>query len=811
MKVPISWLKDYVEFDLDPKALASLLTFSGTEVEGITTLGGDFAGVVVGEVLAVERHPNADRLTVCQVSTGQATLTVVCGAPNVAAGIKVPLATIGCVLPNGLKIKKAKVRGIESSGMLCAADELGLSDDHSGLMILPDEARTGAPFSEIAGPPETVLELEVTPNRPDCLSMIGIAREVAALLGKSLKVPAPVLREGSDAVESQAKVVVEDGEGCPRYTARVVSGVTVAPSPQWMQRRLAAAGIRPISNVVDVTNYVMLECGQPLHAFDRDLLEDRTIVVRRVKAGEAMKTLDGMAREIKPEMLVIADAARPVAVAGVMGGAGSEIRPQTHTVLLESACFHPSDVRRTSKRLGLSTDSSYRFERGVDIEGVEWASRRAVQLIGELAGGQVARGVIDVYPGVRTRTRIPLRFSRVRELLGIDLSESVVVSLFRGLGLVVSGSDAAGCVVEIPAYRVDLAQEADLIEEVARIHGLDKIPSPSPAARLVPGADDQAIRSLLALRGNLVGLGLAEILNYSFLSERLLDQVGFAPVGSRVVLPNPISADHAVLRDSLIPQMIDTLGRNRSRQCAAAALFELGRVFFKNAAGATAEEERLCIGLMGSVGRFGMDREQPVKDETMFLWMKGVLESLCRAQHVAEVGTSGLRFLALELKTLLNPAFEEGAGVEIWIEGVRVGAMGLVRSGLREEWRLNDPVAVMEVKVGALLPRALRVPAARPIGTFPGVERDVAMVVPDALSHAAVVEMVAKSAPCELADIRLFDVYRGESVGKGRKSVAYRLTYRSMEKTLTDEEVNGFHDRIKDALRREGGAEIREG
>ena len=809
MKVPLSWLKEYVDVDLSPKELASLLTFSGTEVEGIKAIGGDFTGIVVGEVLSVERHPNADRLTVCQVNSGTETLTVVCGAPNVAAGIKVPLATIGTLVPNGLKIKKAKVRGVESFGMLCAADELGLSEDHSGLMILPAGTKVGTPFAEIAGPPETVLELEVTSNRPDCLSMIGMAREVATLLGKPLKIPNPSVKEESRSVESMASVAIEDSIGCPRYTGRVLTGITIAPSPQWMQRRLAAAGIRPINNVVDITNYVMLECGQPLHAFDYELLEGHKIVVRRAKAGEAMSTLDGAAREINPDMLMIADGRRPVAVAGVMGGAGSEIRDVTRTVLLESAYFKPSDIRKTSKKLGLSTDSSYRFERGVDIENVDWASRRAAQLMVELAGGVAAKGVIDVFPAKPVRGQVSLRLDRARDLLGIQIADETILAIFKALGLGLVSRDTARCVVEIPAYRVDLTQEADLIEEIARIHGLDKLPSPSPVAKIIPGADDKPTRAILACRANLVGLGLSEIMNYSFLSGRLLDLVGHGDPEKRVVLPNPISADHTVLRDSFIPQMIETLGKNRARQAREASLFEMGRVFFKDGAGKNAEADRICIGLMGPVGRAGMSKTQPVKDEEMFQWIAGILESLCRAQHVPEVVKGGLSRLDLVLKPVNTPCYEDGRGVSVWISGACAGTMGLVSERVRNEWRLVDPVAVLEIDLAPLVANALRVPVSRALGSFPSVDRDVAMVVADDVSHEAIFNAIRAVAPPELVDIRLFDVYRGEGVGTGRKSLAYSLTYRSMEKTLTDEVANGFHDKIKSALCKDVGAEIR--
>ena len=498
-----------------------------------------------------------------------------------------------------------------------------------------------------------------------------------------------------------------------------------------------------------------------------------------------------------------------MAAAGVMGGAGSEIRDVTKTVLLESAFFKPSDIRKTSKRLSLSTESSYRFERGVDVEGVEWASRRAAQLMHEVAGGVAAKGVIDCFPSKPLRGRVVLRFERARDLLGVDVSNQRMTAIFTMLGLNVVAEDAGRCEVEIPAFRVDIAQEADLIEEIARIHGLDKVPSPN--AIIAMGADDSATRAQRALRTNLVGLGLSEIMNYSFLSEKLLNLVGYGDPAGRVVLPNPISADHTVLRDAFIPQMIETLGRNRARQAREAALFEMGRVFFKNGEGKPDEEERLCVGLIGPVGRAGILKNHPVTDGEMFQWIKGILEELCRSQHVEEKVRGGLHRAALELKPCESPCFESGRAVTVVLAGEACGVMGLVSERVRAEWRLVDPVAVMELRIAPLLKRALRVPVTAPVGTYPGVDRDVAMVVDDGVSHEGVLNVTWNVAPPELVDIRLFDVYRGENLGKGRKSVAYSMTYRSMARTLTDEEVNTFHDRVKAALKTELGAEIREG
>lgn len=810
MKVPLSWLREYVEFDLTPQALADRLTFSGTEVEGIETRGSDYAGVVVGEVLAVDKHPNADRLTVCRVANGQGELTVVCGAPNVKVGAKVPLAGIGAVLPNGMSIRKAKVRGVESSGMLCAEDELGLSDDHSGLLLLPDTAVAGTPLSQVLGPPETILELEVTPNRPDCLSMIGIAREIAALLQCPLRRPQLSLVEGPEAVERLTSVDLEAPDGCPRYTARVLTGVAIGPSPAWMQHRLSCAGIRPINNVVDITNYVMLECGQPLHAFDHELLAGRRIVVRRPRAGEPLRTLDGQERAIDPETLVIADGERPVALAGVMGGAGSEIREATRTVLLESAWFKPQDIRRTSKKLGLSTESSYRFERGVDIGGVEWASRRAAMLMAAHAGATAARGVIDAWPVPVAPPRVRVRYGRVRDVLGIDLANEGMNRIFGALEFTVAAADATACEVVAPTFRVDISQEADLIEEVARIHGLDKVPAPAPQAAIVPGADDRPIQALMTCRSALIGLGLTETLNYSFLSDRQLSFVGHGAADKRITLPNPVSADYAVLRDSLIPQMIETLGRNRSRQAREAALFEIGRVFRSEADGRYAEEDRLCVGLMGPVGRMGVAKSAAVETDEMFQWVKGVLEGLCGGLKVPRRRKGGLSRPGLSLDSLSSPCFAEGRAVAVSLDGEPAGVLGLVAERVCAEWRISDPVGILELRLAPLLRHVLDTPSVKPVASYPGVERDVAMVVDDTVTHEAVTECVWKGAPPELVDLRLFDVYRGKGLGEGRKSLAYSMTYRSMERTLTDETANALHERVKAALRQELRADIRE-
>lgn len=801
MRVPVSWLKDYVEFDDSPQGLAKRLTFSGTEVEGIEIFGSTYEGIVVGEVSKVERHPHADRLTRCTVNTGSGEVTVVCGAPNVRVGMKTPFAPAGVTLPNGLKLQVTKIRGVESHGMLCAEDELGLSQDHSGLVELDAHWAPGTPLVEVLGPPEAVLEVAVTPNRPDCLCVLGLAREVAALYGSRLTWPDVRLRESEPPVEAWTRVDVEDTEGCPRYTARVLTGVRIGPSPAWMRRRLELSGVRAINNVVDITNYVMLECGQPLHAFDYELLEEGRIVVRHVKPGEKLVTLDGLERPVTSEMLAICDARRPVALAGIMGGAGSEIRSETHTVLLESARFKPQDIRRTAKRLGLATESSYRFERGVDIERVEWASRRAAQLMAEWAGASVARGVVDVFPNPPVERRIVCRYERINALLGLAEPGERIRHVFVSLGLPVERADEAGCTVRIPTFRPDLEAEVDLAEEFARIHGLEHVPAPAPRAQIVTGADDTALRAGFECRTRLASLGLREILNYSFVSARFLDLFDPSDADRRVVLPNPVSLDQAVLRTALAPQMIETLGRNFARQVEEAGLFEIGRVFWRGADGQPVEEEHLTIGLMGPVGRSGLDRaRRAVEPEEMFLWIKGLWEALARAQRVRWGLAEGAAC----------PYLESGCAVTLLVDGGVAGWMGLVGAPQRAEWRLTQPVAVLEVRLAPLLASAVGARTFAPVPAYPSVRRDVALIVEQSVRHEQIEQVIRKAAPPELESIELFDIFVGGGVPPGRKSLAYSLTYRSATRTLTDGEANAYHNSIKGALKRELNAEIRE-
>lgn len=805
MRVPITWLKDYVRFDASPAELANRLTFAGLEVEEIDTIGVDCTGMVVGKVLSVAPHPDADGLLLCQVSAGRKTVHVVCGAHNFKPGDKIPLALPGSTLADGTKIKQQSIRGQVSNGVLCAEDELGLSDDHSGLLLLPRHLPAGTPLAEVLGPPESVLVIEVTPNRPDCLSMIGIAREVAALYGKKLKLPGTGYPEGNKSAASLAKVEVKDPNLCPRYAARLLFGTTVDQGPLWMRLRLLQAGIRAINNIVDITNYVLLECGQPLHAFDRRFLSDNTIIVRRARKNEKMSTLDDIERALTPEMLVIADARKPVALAGVMGGAGSEIRDDTKEVLLESACFNASGIRRTSAALGLSTESSYRFERGLDPDLADWGSRRATALLVELTGATAAGGVIDIRALKPRKKTITCKYGNVRDLLGVDIPDGTIRGILKSLELrIVAGNAKDSCRVSIPTFRGDLEIEADLVEEIARIHGLDKIPVHAPHGLLVPGADDAPVRALYACKDMVAGLGLTEIMNYSFISERMLDLFATADAARAIVLPNPVSMDQSVLRPSLAPQMVASLGHNLSRQIDEAALFEMGRVYRKTAAGKPEEVERLAIGLMGTVGRGILDKRRTLTPDDVFLWLKGMLCSLSTRLRAGD------------------PIFEQadvswaepGTAVKISIPGAskptEIGFAGLLSKAIGKGWRMNQPVAVLEVDAAPLVKRVFDVPSAVTLPIYPSVRRDMAIIVRKHTRNEDVMRIIKKISPPELTAVAPFDIYEGEGVGAGKRSLAYAFTYRSPDHTLTDEEANRLHSAIKEKVAGELNAEVRE-
>ena len=820
MKVTLNWLKQYVDFDWSPEELTERLTMLGLEVEGVEKLGGGFEGIVVAEVLSREKHPNADKLSLCQVSDGQGPRQIVCGASNFKVGDKVPLILPGASLPAApgekpFTIKVGKIRGIESQGMMCSPKEIGLAEDADGLLILPPDARVGQPLAEHLGRAEVdyVYDLEVTPNRPDLNSVLGIAREISALTGHPLLLPDPGIASGEvqeaasspgASIDRYVAVRIEDPGLCPRYTARVVTGVKVGPSPAWLRQTLEKVGIRSISNVVDVTNYVMLEVGQPLHAFDYHLVaKDEhgkpTIVIRRAANGETFQTLDEREHLLTNENLLIADETKGIALAGVMGGLNTEINDRTQDVLIESAYFSPTNIRRTSKKLDLRTESSYRFERGCDPGITDWASRRAAQLILETSGGNLVPGAVDACPQPAEEKQVALRFEKTNRLLGIDIPAQEQTRLLSSLGLDVVGEEpGVSCTVRIPTFRVDLKGEIDLIEEVCRLHGLEKIPATPPRGAVGGNAFDAMHDHLADARHILSALGLHEAQGQTLIADTAAGRA--VPREEWIALSHPLSNDMNVLRPSLLPGMLDALQRNLSRKNGDVALFEIGRVFLPASQpdSSPREERRLALALTGR--RHADTWSQGRKDAKFDAYdLKGVLEEFCDAYG---------------LRGLIHRPRKEGSGLfhasaAVLMGKTTVGEWGQLAPGLAREYDLRDPVFLAELSLDILLARRNPARSFKPLPAYPAIRRDVAMLIDEPVTHDDILAAVNKTKPTHLESVELFDIFRGVNVPEGQKSMAYSFTYRSPDKTLTDAEVNTVHERIIAEFQESLGATIR--
>ena len=824
MKVTLNWLRQHVDFAWSPDELAERLTLLGIEVEGIQRIAGDFEGIVVAQVLSRDKHPNADKLSVCRVADGRGERQIVCGAQNFKAGDKVPLILPGSTLPpkpgdaQPFVIKVGKIRSVESHGMLCSADELGIEPEaigharEDGLLLLRADAPVGQPFAEYLGRSgsDVVYDLEVTPNRPDLNSVIGIAREIAALSGNPLRIPAAELPAAAPDARPAVAVRLEAPDLCPRYTARVIRGVRVGPSPDWLRGWLEKVGLRSINNVVDVTNFVMLETGQPLHAFDLDLLAKvdgvPTVVVRRASADETFVTLDGVQRTLASETLLVADAGKGIALAGIMGGRNTEIQTTTRDVLLESAWFQPTNIRRTSKALGLRTDASYRYERGADVGVAEAASRRAAALILATAGGALDGPVVDAHPEPAAPRQVTLRSHKVGELLGIQLPTEEIECHLQQLGLRPASrrprpTDGEAQSAEepvswvIPTWRVDLKREADLIEDVARLHGVDKIPSTAPRGAKGSHPYDVVHDHLMEVRRFLVGMGLVEAQGQTLVGDALARAVN----ADVIALANPLSSDMDVLRPSLLPGLIDTLRHNLSRRNGDVQLFEIGRVFVQSG-GQPREAWRVAIALTGlRAPAFWSGTDRDAKCDVFDA--KGIVEEL--AEHL------GIRGMAWTRRAEPTPFWVESATIAL---GGRqeLGQLGQLSPVLARRHDLRDPVILAELNLDLLLARRNPSRSFKPLPAFPSSRRDVAMIVAESVTHDAVLAAVKGAKAGNLESVELFDVFRGKHVPAGQKSVAYAFTYRASDRTLKDEEVQAAHGKVLEALKAGVGAAFRE-
>jgi phenylalanyl-tRNA synthetase beta chain len=804
MRVSLKWLSEFVEVGA-PEDLARRLTAVGLEVEAVEPLGQGLEGVVAARILSSERHPDAEKLSVTTVDRGDGIgLQVVCGARNYQVGDVVPLATVGAVLPGGQRIERARLRGVESFGMLCSARELRIDEDASGLLILPPEVRPGTPVAQALGLDDVMLEVNVTPNRPDALSHLGIAREVAALLGQRVRMPAPRLSESGPPASSLVRVRIEAPERCARYAARVIEGVRIGPSPAWLARRLEACGVRSIANAVDATNYVLLELGHPLHAFDLDRVAGAEIVVRTARPGETIATLDGKERALEPDDLLIADRDRGSALAGVMGGRDSEISSGTTRVLLESAWFQPSGIRRTSRRQGLQSEASYRFERGADPGMVIPALDRCAALIAELCGGAVRAGAVDAHPRPARAAEVRLRWSRPAQVLGMEVRMQEARAILQGLGFQERRGDGEGATFAVPSWRVDVEREEDLIEELVRFQGYDAIPETLPAspAGLTPAEPAEAAAQT-RLRGALEAAGFCEAVNFSFVAPGDLDKVG-AP--KPLLLKNPISAEMAAMRTSLLPSLLQNLSRNLRRGNEGARLYELARVYRPRPAGGDvpAEEElRLGAVLFGRRHPHGwaspMDTEEgrvrPRDPELDFYDARAAVEAMGEAL--------GFR-LGFGPPPAPVPWLHPRSACAVRSPGgALLGSLGELHPRAAAAFELPRQVLALELSAQALLAEARLVPAHRPVSSFPAVTRDLAIEIDAAVPASAVeraVAEVAAGAPVE--EWTLFDVYSGGELGRrGRKSVAVYLRYRAPDRTLTDAEVDQLHARVVERLR----------
>ncbi len=816
MKVFLPWLREYLTRDLpEPSELAERLTFAGLEVEGIEEFGAGLAGVVVAQVELCEPHPEADRLKICKVFDGVSKRTVVCGAPNVRRGMKVPLAPPGTRLPGNLLVEKRRVRGVESAGMLLSASELGLWDDHSGLLDLGPKAPVGSALHEALDLSEPVLEIAATPNRPDALSHVGVAREIAAITNSSLRAPTARIRRDIEPSAPYAKVVIDEPERCTRYVAQVVEGVRIGMSPPWLCARLAAAGIRPINNVVDVTNYVLLELGHPLHAFDLDLLAESTIVVRLAKEGEVIETLDEVERKLHGSDLVIADAASPVAIAGVMGGASSEVTKETTRVLIESAWFEPTGVRRTARRHGLHSESSHRFERGADPRIPLQAATRAASLIRKIAGGRVVGLPIDVHPRPFEPLRVTLRFARTNEVLGLPIRAAEQVAILRRLGFKVLKRDRHSVELEVPSFRTEMAREIDLIEEVARIHGYDSIPATLPRRSLATAGEEkgQAHFDIASrLRDAAAAAGCREVVNYSFMSE---DEIAsLAPRDGEVsrearalMLSNPLSKDQAAMRTTVMVSLLANLRHNRRFQRGDLKLYEIGRAYLFDELGVISEPERFAALMTGRRRPLSWTTDGTAVD---FYDIKGLVEAALERVGIDPASCS-FETKGDDLPWLHPTSACHVAGPE----GELLGWLGEIHPRVAGTFELPAKVFVAELEMEAISRRARLLPTYEGVPRFPPVLRDLAVVVDDSVPAARVRQLLeaplkeAARAGVNVAKATLFDVYTGQQVGEGKRSLAYAIQYQSSDRTLTDSETMEIHEALIRRLQHELGAQLR--
>ena len=795
MRASYNWLKRYIDLSAPPEEIAHRLTMVGLEVESFEDLGKKYENFVVGRVLEVEKHANADKLSVCKVNVREKILQIVCGAPNVAIGQKVIVGLVGAIVPHNqhdplgkpFKLTNAKIRGVESFGMICSASELGLGEDKSGVLVLPADAPVGTPVGEYFQQDDVVFEIGVTPNRPDALSHIGIARELGGLYNLPLNIPEIDLKEGKLPIAKHASITVDDSTGCPRYTARAVFGVKIAESPAWLQGLLKTVGVRSVNNVVDITNYVLMEIGQPIHAFDYDKLRDHTIRVRRASEEESFVTLDHKERKLKNDTLMICDGQGPVAIAGVMGGMESEIWASTKNVLIESAYFAPGTIRRTSKFLGLSTDASQRFERGCDPNITAWAADRVASLIHEICGGEILANSIDVYPDKVEPKQVTLRVRKTNEVLGTSLSGEKISQLLGRIGITQTDSNKDGSLTfEVPTFRPDIEREIDLVEEVARLHGYDNIDTNVRTSIQLPEAIDQ-VRLDDTLRSWLVGRGYYEVISNSMLSNSLAS----IDSADAVQVANPISVDMAALRTNLVISALQVIRNNIHHGTKNLRFFEIGKTYFREFESSVKrpvegfrEENCLLLAISGFARPQSWSGGTPRNVDIFDL--KGELEGL-----FSKISLDKFKFIPY---TTSNALTDIGLSLEIY--GTTNGHLGRVREDLRKKFDIEQDVFFAQLSLDAFSSGKRHEKIYHALPEYPSVLRDIALITDEAVASGDLHREISEAGGKLLSRIELFDIYRGDQIGSGKKSSAFALEFQSLEKTLSQQEVDETMSKI---------------
>ncbi len=804
MLVSYEWLKEFIDLDESPERLSSILTMLGLEVEGVTDYGKKYDNFFVGEVLEKKEHPNADRLSLCKVNYGDGVSEAVCGAPNVAKGQKIVFAAPGAFIPDwGAELKPVKIRGVQSNGMICSQAELGLGYESSGIWVLPDDSEVGVPIKDYFKLNDIVYDIDLTPNKADCLSHLGVARDLAVYLKKDLKSPSVDIKEGEREVEKDIEVIIEDSEKCPRYTARVVRGVEVKESPDWLKRRLTSVGIRPMNAVVDVTNYVMMELGQPLHTFDLDNIAGNKIICKTARKGEKFTTLDGKERELDESTLMICDAEKSVAVGGVMGGENSEITEKSKNILLESAYFKPESIRKTSKKLQIQSDSSYRFERGVDIENVPKALDRAAQMIAELAGGETDKGHIDEYPNLMKRGTLKFRFQRARDLIGMDISNETMRDILKRLGFAALEESENEALYEIPPWRADVSSEVDLIEEIARICDYDNIEADYSITADVGMAIPEEL-SAPELRKSIsnffINNGFSEIL-----TQNIIDPESAETFEKKYIeIANPLGRELSAMRTSLIPSALRTVERNIRLGVADLRLFEIGKTFHlvgekeKTFIKNHLEKEELIAVLSGA--RFPKQWSHK-EEEVDFFDIKGIIESF--------IEFFGLKRVEFVENKNGDAVFSKNS-LAVKFGDKTIGYIGEIEKKLLKKFDIEKSVFIANIELKDLYQAESKYGKYIPIAPYPAIERDLAFVADKKTPARSIEKAIIEKGGELLKSVEIFDVYEGEPIREGKKSIAFSLKFSSAERTLKDKEADNIVNGMVAFITKKFAADLRE-